>query len=179
MPVEVVPYNPDWSRWFNEIAEPIQTEIGSYIVDIVHVGSTSVVGMSAKPVIDIDIVIDDWEKFPLIVAGLGRLCYTHIGDLGITEREAFRYESTPEHRHNLYVCHKDSTAYKNHVMLKRHLNKNHVDFNRYIDLKFELAESSIDVDQYCRSKTDLILEFLESEGMTAEELEEIRAQNLS
>jgi GrpB-like predicted nucleotidyltransferase (UPF0157 family) len=179
MPVEVVPYNPEWKDWFEELTKPLWDNLGDSIVDVVHVGSTSIVGMSAKPVIDIDIVIDDWAKFPQIVNGLKTLSYTHVGDLGINERETFKLETTPKHRHNLYVCHKDSTAYRNHVLLKKHLNENPTDFQRYINLKLELAESSIDVDLYCRSKTDLILEFLRSEGLTEKELEEIRAQNLS
>ncbi len=179
MPVEVVSYSPEWRQWFKELTEPIRYEIGEYIVDVVHIGSTSIVGMSAKPVIDIDIVIDDWNKFPQIVAGLSALGYTHFGDLGIKEREAFKLEKTTIHRHNLYVCHKDSTAYRNHILLKKHLNENPVDVQRYIGLKLELAKSSIDIDQYCRSKTDMILEFLEAEGISQKELSEIRFQNLS
>ena len=179
MPVEVVPYNSEWSCWFTEITQPIWDKVGEYVVDIVHVGSTSILGMSAKPVIDIDIVVANWNTFPQIVSGLRELGYTHVGDLGITEREAFKQEITPKYRHNLYICLEGSTAYRNHVLLKKHLNENPLDFKRYIDLKMSLAESSIDVDQYCRSKTDLILEFLGSEGLSEKELEEIRAQNLS
>lgn len=178
MTIEVAPYNPEWSEWFKEITTPIRDSIGDYIDDIVHVGSTSIVGMRAKPCIDIDIVINSWGQFPRIVECLASLGYTHVGNLGIKEREAFQYTAS-KYRHNIYVVYRDSTAYRNHIAFKKHLNENPVDFQRYIDLKLELAESAVDVDQYCRQKTDLILEFLEAEGLTEAELDEIRAQNLS
>ena len=179
MPVEVVPYNPEWRQWFIELREPIWKQIGDLVVDIVHVGSTSVDEMSAKPVIDMDIVVDSWTNFPEIIEGLLELGYIHIGDLGIKEREAFKLEKPSLHRHNLYVCHIDSTAYKNHVLLKKHLNENSADFQRYTELKFSLADSAFDTNDYCRSKTELILEFLKAEGVSEKELEEIRSENLS
>ena len=177
MPVEFVDYDPDWAIWFDEITEPIWDELRDYISGIVHVGSTSIEGMNAKPCIDIDIVVDDWEHFQKIVELLETLGYHHIGNLGIEEREAFKYD-TAKHRHNLYVCRKDSTAYRNHILLKKHLNENLDDFERYKELKMSLAETAVDIDDYCRKKTELILEFLEAEGVLEEEIEEIRAQNL-
>ncbi len=178
MPVEVSPYNPEWSSWFDEICEPIWDKLCDYVSGIVHVGSTSIEGMSAKPCIDIDIVVDDWEHFKEITEQLESLGYQHIGDLGIEEREAFKYDSA-KHRHNLYVCKKDSTAYRNHVLLKKHLSENSEDFERYKELKLSIAETSVDIDAYCRRKTELILEFLEAEGVSREEIDEIRSQNLS
>ena len=178
MPVEVDPYNPDWVIWFDEITEPIWDELCDYISGITHVGSTSVEGMSAKPCIDIDIVVDDWDDFQEITEHLEKLGYHHIGNLGIEEREAFKYEEA-KHRHNLYVCKKDSTAYRNHVLLKKHLSENPEDFNRYKELKLSLGATSENIDEYCRQKTELILEFLEAEGVPEEEIAEIRAQNLS
>jgi len=178
MSVGVVPYNPEWKDWFNEICEPIWEKMEEYVVDIVHVGSTSVEGMSAKPVIDIDIVVNGWENFPEITEQLGELGYQHIGDLGINEREAFNYKSA-NHRHNLYVCHKDSIAYRNHVLLKKHLTENPKDFRRYKELKLKLSQTSENVDEYCRAKTDLILEFLKAEGIPEKDLDEIRSSNLN
>lgn len=179
MPVEVVPYNPEWKQWFIELRDPIWEQIGDIVVDIVHVGSTSINGMSAKPVIDMDILVDTWDNFPELVERLSELGYTHVGDLGIKEREAFKEGKNPLYRHNLYVCHIDSTAYRNHVLLKKHLNENPVDFQRYVDLKLYLAGLVIDVDEYCPSKTELILEFLAAEGVSKEELDKIRSQNVS
>ena len=179
MPVLVEPYNPDWSKWFEEIRAPIWEKISEYAVDMVHVGSTSVPGMSAKPVIDIDIVLDDWAIFPKIVKQLAIFGYRPIGDLGIKEREAFKLDADSKYSHNLYVCHKDSVAYRNHVLLKKHLSENQTDFIRYKELKLGLAGSSENVDEYCRAKTDLILEILAKEGVPENDLDQIRSENLS
>ncbi len=176
--IEVVPYNPEWKHWFKEIKDTLWIHVHDLVVDIDHVGSTSVEGMSAKPIIDIDIVLDDWAKFPRLVERLASLGYVHVGDLGIRGREAFNHESKPKHPHHLYACHKDSVAYRNHVLLRKHLMENPVDFQRYIDLKICLAESAQSREDYWRSKTLLILEFLGKEGVSSEEIERIRRENL-
>jgi len=177
MPVLVVPYNNAWKQWFNELREPIRAKTSDLVVNIVHVGSTSIEGMSAKPVIDMDIVIDDWAKFPQIVERLSTLGYVHVGNLGIKEREAFRPVKEPKYPHNLYVCHKDSVAYMNHILLRKHLLENSDSFKQYVDLKLSLANKAVNVDEYCRLKTDLILEFLKAEGVPLKELDEIRSEN--
>lgn len=57
-----------------------------------HVGSTSVEGLSAKPIIDIDVVIKDYTVLEQVVSALGAIGYQHEGDLGIAGREAFTYD---------------------------------------------------------------------------------------
>ena len=179
MSVIVEPYNPEWAKWFEELREPIWELLGGIVVDIVHFGSTSIVGMSAKPIIDIDIVVDSWNNFPEIINRLGKLGYEHRGDLGIKEREAFKQTRKPVYPHHLYVCHRDSVAYKNHILLKKHLTENPEAFRRYEQLKINLGKTVSDGDTYCRLKTDLILEFLAAEGVPDEELDAIRSENLS
>ena len=179
MPVNVVPYNPQWKDWYEELREPIWKEVRELAIDIIHVGSTSVEGMSAKPVIDIDIVIDDWSKFAAITQRLNKLGYLHVGDLGIKDREAFKPSAKSVHDHHLYVVHKDSIAYRNHILLRKHLRENSEAFKRYCDLKRQLADTAVDIDAYTRSKTELILGFLRAEGLSDKELEETRRENLA
>ncbi len=178
MPITVSPYNPEWVNWFHDLREPIWEQLNDLVIDIVHVGSTSITGMGAKPVIDIDIVVDTWTSFPEIVKRLEVLGYTHIGNLGIKEREAFKESESSLHPHNLYVTHVNSIAYRNHVLLKKHLTENPDEFDRYKELKIKLGETMNDVDSYCRGKTQLVLEFLEKEGVSSEELDVIRRENL-
>ncbi|MGB4439996.1 MAG: GrpB family protein [Sedimentibacter sp.] len=63
------------------------------MLGIEHVGSTSVEGLSAKPIIDIDIVIKDYSAFELVKEKLALIGYVHDGNLGIKDREAFKYVS--------------------------------------------------------------------------------------
>ena len=57
--VVVLPYNAAWQSAFEKIKGEIEVAIGDLIIGIEHVGSTSVEGISAKPCIDIDVVIED------------------------------------------------------------------------------------------------------------------------
>lgn len=176
--VEVRPYNPEWKNWFDALKTEIWPHISDVALDMIHVGSTSIEGMSAKPIIDIDIIIMSLDDFPEITKRLSKLGYYHVGDLGIVGREAFNLDRTPAHPHHLYVCPRDSEALKNHLLLKKHLSENPDSFKRYNDLKIDLAKSALSLEEYWKSKTMLILEFLEAEGMSPETLEEIRRQNL-
>ena len=61
--VTVVPYNKAWKYAFEKIKKEIESAIGDLIIAIEHVGSTSVEGLSAKPCIDIDVIIRDYSVF--------------------------------------------------------------------------------------------------------------------
>ena len=86
--VVVANYSEDWAKEFEKSNRYLK-KISADIIRIEHVGSTSVEGLCAKPIIDIDIVIEDYSKFEAVKSGLASLGYEYEGDLGITEREAF------------------------------------------------------------------------------------------
>ena len=93
--VEVLPYDAKWRSDFEDIKREILAAIGGLITGIEHVGSTSVEGLSAKPCIDIDVIIKDRSVFDAVVKGLGDIGYVHEGDLGVKDREAFKYSDKP------------------------------------------------------------------------------------
>ena len=177
MAVEVVPYNHEWKNWFLELRSQIWTQVSDLVLDIVHVGSTSIEGMSAKPIIDIDIIVKDMDDFDEIKFRLTRLGYNHVGDLGIKGREAFDLDYQHKYKHNLYLCTVDSIAYKNHILLKKHLTENPDSFKRYNELKLGLAKTSNTRENYWKAKTELILEFLMKEGLEKVYIDSIREDN--
>lgn len=61
--VVVESYDKTWTSAFEEIKKEIESAVGDLIIGIEHVGSTSVEGLSAKPIIDIDIIIKDYSIF--------------------------------------------------------------------------------------------------------------------
>ena len=103
--VIVLPYDPKWKNDFEKIKQELVNAIGDLIVCIEPVGSTSVDGLSAKPIIDIDVVISDYSVFDSIVSKLSTIGYFHVGDLEIKEREVFKYSDKPHLRkhHCTYV----------------------------------------------------------------------------
>ncbi len=176
--VEVKDYNPQWKNWYKRLEANIWPCVSGIAKRICHVGSTSIEGMVAKPVIDIDIVVEDFKQFDQIKAALESIGYEHRGNLGITDRENFKYKNDTEIKHNLYVILEDSIAFKNHILLKKHLEEHPKDHKRYRDLKQKLAKKSKNGDEYCKKKTDLILEFLQTQGLSDNEMEMIKSENL-
>ena len=120
--ITVVPYDPSWHEAFERICRELKSALHDSVLAIEHVGSTSVPGLYAKPIIDIDIVIST-GMFETVKALLGSIGYMHAGDLGIEGREAFKYEGKPHLMvHHLYVCNEDSDELKRHLALRDFLN---------------------------------------------------------
>jgi GrpB-like predicted nucleotidyltransferase (UPF0157 family) len=88
--VEVVPYNPEWRNEFIKIKKQLLAYVGDLIIGAEHVGSTSIEGLSSKPIIDLDLVIESYDVLPEIIARLQQYGYEHQGNRGIEGREAFR-----------------------------------------------------------------------------------------
>jgi GrpB-like predicted nucleotidyltransferase (UPF0157 family) len=175
--VRVVDYDPAWVQTFAALKRQLVANLQGIAVTVEQVGSTSVPGLSAKPVIDIDIVPEDWNDFPMIRDRLHAAGYTHRGDLGIPEREMFD-EPTGTPRHNLYVCRKGSTSLRNHLLLRDYLRSHPQAAEEYGRLKKELAQRfPNDVANYCSAKTDFITECLRACGVDEQVLEGIRLAN--
>ena len=78
--VVVLPYDPKWKDDFEAIKREIADAVGELTVSVELVGSTSVEGMSAKPIIDIDVVIKDYSIFNKVVKRLASIGYIYEGD---------------------------------------------------------------------------------------------------
>ena len=161
-PVEVMPYNPEWKTAFCRIKEMLEGYVGDLCIAIEHVGSTSVEGLSAKPVIDVDVVITGYEQLPLIVMKLSEAGYEHEGNLGVEGREAFKRTRNDEYMsHHLYVCPVDGKGYQEHIAFRDYLRCNAEALRAYEDLKLDLAQQyKFDRDGYGRNKTDFISNIL-------------------
>ena len=156
--VTVIPYSDQWERDFLKIKDEIKSALGELAESIEHVGSTSVRGLSAKPVIDIDVVISDSSVLSDVIAALGRIGYQHEGDLGITGREAFRYDGKDHlQKHHLYVCPNDSSELKKHIAFRDYLRSHPEAAAEYSRIKEEgAALYPEDIDRYIEYKTPFI-----------------------
>ena len=165
-PVVVVDYDPEWQRSFKTLHDRIWPRVNDLAESIDHVGSTSVEGLAAKPVIDLYIVVPDLEDVPVAIERLRAIGYEHRGDLGIAGREAFRaqFDVPP---HNLYVCHVGSLPLKD-VRAFRDYLRAHADAVRaYAELKRSLRCGFLnDIDSYVRGKTEFVLGILELAGVS-------------
>ena len=156
--VIVESYNKDWKKDFEDIKSELMPELEGKVISIEHVGSTSVEGLSAKPIIDIDVVISDAKAFAEVKAAMERIGYNHEGDLGIPGREAFKYEGK-EHlrKHHLYVCTKDAAELKRHISFRDYLRTHPEAVREYSRIKEEGAKLyPDDIDSYIEYKSPFI-----------------------
>ena len=155
--VVVEKWNPQWKYEYEKIVDSLGKDIIYNSIKIEHVGSTSVEGLSAKPVIDLDIVIEK-DKFAIIKELLNKKGYEYEGDLGIEGREAFSYSGKEElMTHHLYVCPKDSEELFKHITFRDFLKNNSALASEYSKVKEQAAVLyPDDIDKYMEFKSEII-----------------------
>ena len=158
--IEVVSYNPEWPKRFEEIRSRLVPVLEGLCIGIEHVGSTSVPGLAAKPILDIDVVISSRLVFPAVRDALGDLGYTHRGNLEIPGREAFQ-RPPDTFPHHLYVCSVDTPNLHDHLILRDTLRARTDLRDRYAAVKREMAAlHPHDIDAYIDGKGPLIAEIM-------------------
>ena len=165
--VVVVPYSEQWKTDFETIKQYLLPTVEDIIISIEHIGSTSVEGLSAKPIIDIDIVIKDYSIFNTVVERLATLGYIHEGNLGIKDREAFDYKgSIALAKHHLYVCPEFSAELHKHITFRDYLRNNPDAVQKYSKVKEEGAKLFPDsIDDYIAYKSPCIEEIYKKCGV--------------
>ena len=165
--VEVLPYDETWTSAFEEIKNEIVDAVGDLIIGIEHVGSAAVKGLSAKPIIDIDIIIKDYTTFDAVVHRLNSIGYIHEGDLGIKDREAFKYLDKPHlQRHHLYVCPQQSEELFRHITFRDFLRSNPEAVKRYCTVKEKAAQLfPNEIEKYIAYKSPCIEELYQMCGL--------------
>ena len=158
-------YNPAWPAWFDRVKAFIEPKLDDISHTIEHVGSTAVPGLTAKPIIDLDVVVDR-QAFSAVRGRLEDLGYIHQGDLGVAGREAFDL-SDPGTRaelpaHHLYVCERGCQALRDHLAF-RDFMRPHPDWIRKLsDLKRSLCEQyHDDREAYMNGKAAMVREITE------------------
>lgn len=178
MPVVVTNYDPRWPVVFEELRAAIWPAIADVAMAIEHVGSTSVPGLPAKPVIDMTIVVADREHLREVISRLAGIGYQHRGDLGVSGREAFAVP-TDAPAHHLYACVQGCVALRNHMAVRDRLQHDPTAAAAYGRLKQQLAKQfPNDIDAYVDGKTAFILSLLQDAGLAVNELSAVEAANV-
>jgi GrpB-like predicted nucleotidyltransferase (UPF0157 family) len=161
-PLVISDYDVEWPVLFGQIAEPVRRTLGEIVVAVEHVGSTSVPGLAAKPVIDVDVVVRSAEDVPVAIERLRGLGYVYQGDKGIPGREAFMW---PPHapRHHLYVVVEGSKPHVDHVRFRDYLRDHPEVAREYAQLKRGLAEQHRNErEAYTEAKAEFISRVLDT-----------------
>lgn len=165
--VVVLPYDAKWKSDFEIIKQEIEKAIGHFIIGVEHVGSTSVEGLSAKPCIDIDVIIKDYSVFDEVVDQLEVIGYIHEGNLRIKDREAFKYLNKPHlQTHHLYVCPQNSKELHRHITFRDFLKNTPEAAKKYGAVKEEAALLfPDDIEKYIAHKAPCIEELYKMCGL--------------
>ncbi len=158
-PIELVDYDPDWPDRYTDWERDIRTALGLVAHRIEHVGSTSVPGLAAKPVIDVQISVEDLAAEERYVP--------QLEDLGLRlrsrddEHRFFRPADGAPRDVHVHVCEAGSTWEHDHLLFRDHLRTHPDACAAYLTAKQAAAARWTD-DRlaYTDAKTGIVLQIL-------------------
>lgn len=154
--IEVVTYDPKWEEEYQREAKEIQNVMSDEIVEIHHIGSTSIPNIDAKPVIDILIGVKDIEKVDKYNEKMEQLGYIARGEHGITGRRFF-LKGFYNRTHHVHIFQTRSSEIERHLNFRDYMIAHPKDAKNYGELKRELAvRFRNDIEGYCDGKDDFI-----------------------
>jgi GrpB-like predicted nucleotidyltransferase (UPF0157 family) len=158
-PVTLVESNPQWPALFDREAARIRQALGNRALLIEHVGSTSVPGLAAKPIIDIALVVPDSGDESAYVPALEGVGYRLR--LRTPDWEEHRMFKGPDTDVNLHVFSPGSSEVERLVGFRDHLREDAADRERYAAEKRRLAERRwAYMQHYADDKTRVVEDIL-------------------
>ncbi|MBD3208477.1 MAG: GrpB family protein [Candidatus Nealsonbacteria bacterium] len=159
--VRLSPYNPRWKKLYEQERKRIVSVIGGHILDIQHVGSTSIPGVKAKPIIDIAIGVRDLKTGRNCIKPLEELGYEYKHDAGIKGRHFFAKGSEKNRTYYVHVEKLNGQLWKNHILFRDYLRAHKQAVREYNKIKEGLAEKyKDDRDSYSAEKNSFIEEII-------------------
>ncbi|KAI1128767.1 GrpB domain protein [Nemania abortiva] len=137
-PIEIVEYRPEWPAKFAEVEGRIRQALGDRAIVVEHVGSTSVPGLAAKDVIDIDLVVADPADEASYVPDLQAAGFQFILREPVWYQHRFFHLDEPYT--NLHVFGSDSPELVRHRLFRDWLREHEDDRDRYTQVKREAAQ---------------------------------------
>lgn len=153
--VSVEKYSTDWKKKFDEEAILLQKIFGLEIQMIHHIGSTSVNGLSAKPIIDMMPVVRDITKIDAYNEAMIAIGYEPKGENGLSGRRYFQ-KGGDNRTHHVHIYELGNGEIERHLAFRDFLRVQPVIAKKYGDLKKALAEQfPYDIDAYINGKEKL------------------------
>jgi GrpB-like predicted nucleotidyltransferase (UPF0157 family) len=136
----VVAYRDAWPAEFQQEARRLRQALGDKALQIEHIGSTSVPGLAAKPIIDIAVAVASLAQARPLIPILEALGYEYKPLDTVPERLFFAREQGPEFRtHHLNLSEPDSGFWKNKLAFRDYLQAHDDLAAEYVELKHQLA----------------------------------------
>jgi len=156
--MKVVPYNEQWTKIFQAEKELISSKLRGKIIDIQHIGSTSIPQMSAKPIIDIAVLIENHENADKFNRPLAQIGYRF--NSSSTERQYY-IKGDPDKFH-LSIAYADRGGFwKRQILFRDYLRQHHDLALEYEALKKRLIGKYPDGSQpYTNGKNEFVRKIL-------------------
>jgi GrpB-like predicted nucleotidyltransferase (UPF0157 family) len=158
-PIGLVDHDPEWPALFAREARRIAASLGDRALGIEHVGSTSVPGLGAKPIIDVLLVVADSADEDAYLASLEAVGYV----LRIREPDWYEHRmfKGPDTQVNLHVLSEGCPEIERMLLFRERLRSNRADRELYERTKRELAEREWRyVQNYADAKTAVVEEII-------------------
>jgi GrpB-like predicted nucleotidyltransferase (UPF0157 family) len=158
--VEVVQHDPNWYSLFDTESKQITTALGENVIEIHHIGSTSIETIYAKPIIDILVEVSSISKVDENNSQMQSLGYQCMGEFGIKARRFFLKDNKAGVRtHHVHVFEADSPQVMRHLVFRDYLNTHLEEAQAYSTLKQSLANKyPLDIERYMDGKYEFIQE---------------------
>ena len=153
--IVVVDYDPAWPERFRGEEAKIRAALGEAAIAIEHIGSTSVPGLAAKPIVDILLMVEDSGEEASYLPALEEAGYVlRVSEPDFHEHRMFR---TPEKDVHLHVYSAGSPEIDRYLLLRDRLRENGEERNLYVRTKRELARRDWpSMQHYAEAKTEVI-----------------------
>ena len=157
--IEVVEYKKNWPKLFKKEAVLIKRVFNDEIIEIHHIGSTSVPGLKAKPVIDIMPVVKDIDEIDNYNEKMEKLGYEARGEYGIKGRRFF-LKGGDDRSHHVHIFQYDNEeAIERHIAVRDYLKTHKKEAEEYAEIKAKAAENyPHDINGYCEYKDKFVKE---------------------
>jgi GrpB-like predicted nucleotidyltransferase (UPF0157 family) len=137
--VVVVPPDPHWATAYRQAAEEICAALADEVVDCQHIGSTSIPGLAAKPIIDILVTVKEIARVDAYNERMQVIGFQPKGEFGLPGRRYFVKGSPEEHTHHVHVFTAGSSEAQRHLDFRDYLISHPDEKDAYSRLKLELA----------------------------------------
>lgn len=156
--VEVIAPQENWLTCFEQEKSRLEMIFTQQIVSIEHIGSTAIKNSSAKPVIDLLMVVKAIQKIDSYNLALEKIGYECLGENGIPERRFFA-KGGENRTHHLHVFQEGNSEIKRHLVFRDFMNHHPEQVEAYSQLKINLANKfPYDIESYVAGKDTFIKE---------------------
>ena len=156
--VKVVPHNPEWKKMYEQEKEVLKAILGGLLLEVYHIGSTSIPDICAKPVIDVLPVVKDITKVDNLNEQFEAQGYEGKGEFGLPGRRYF-VKGEPQRTHHIHIYETGNPEVIRHLAFRDYMRTHPQEARAYSDLKEKLAHQfANDRDAYIDGKDSFVKE---------------------